>query len=68
MPFLNLILVAVLLLFIVFWLNAFIILYHFIRFGIGPRPKQAALIFFGGSFVLFIFLTFALSATLFFPQ
>lgn len=40
---------------IVFWLNAFTILYHFIRFGVGTRPKQAALIFLIGSVVLFFF-------------
>ncbi|MFA6297378.1 MAG: hypothetical protein WC629_02335 [Candidatus Paceibacterota bacterium] len=40
---------------ILFWLNAFTILYHLIRFGIGTRPKQASLIFLIGSLVLFVF-------------
>ena len=43
----------------IFALHAFFILYHLIRFGIGTRPKQAALVFFIGSGFLFIFLSVA---------
>lgn len=32
----------------------FCIVYHFIRFGVGTNPKTLSLIFFVGSFVLFI--------------
>lgn len=42
-----------------FALHAFFILYHLIRFGIGTRPKQGALIFFIGSVFLFILLGIA---------
>jgi hypothetical protein len=42
-----------------FTLHAFFILYHLIRFGIGTRPKQAALIFFMGCVFLFISLGIA---------
>jgi len=31
----------------------FIIVYHLIRFGVGTKPKNTALIFLIGSFVLF---------------
>mgnify|MGYP001597143917 CR=1 FL=1 len=37
------------LLFIVYWVYVFIIIYHLIRFGIGPQPKLLAFIFFIGS-------------------
>lgn len=43
----------------IFWLQSFFILYHLIRFGIGTRPKQLALIFFGGSLGLFFLTTVA---------
>ena len=45
---------------IAFWLNAFTILYHLIRFGVGTRPKQASLIFLIGSLVLFLLAIIAL--------
>lgn len=41
---------------LLFWLHSFFILYHFIRFGVGTKPKQAALVFFIGSLGLFFFL------------
>lgn len=44
---------------IVYWANAFFIIYHLVRFGIGPRPKLFALIFFVGSMV---FLGFSILA------
>ena len=37
---------------VAYWIGAFIILYHLIRFGIGNRPKIIALIFFIGSIVI----------------
>lgn len=44
------------LLIIVYWIQAFFIIYHLIRFGIGPRPKIFSLIFFIGSALLFMLL------------
>jgi hypothetical protein len=58
LPFL-LILVGIL--FVVYWVNAFFLMYHLVRFGIGPRPKLLALIFFIGSIVLFAGATYASS-------
>lgn len=40
--------------FLVFWVQAFLIMYHLTRFGIGPRPKFMALLFFIGSIILFM--------------
>lgn len=40
--------------FVVYWIEAFFIIYHLIRFGVGPRPKIFAMIFFIGSAVLFM--------------
>ena len=37
----------------VYWTNAFSIVYHLTRFGVGPKPKILALVFFAGSFALF---------------
>ena len=37
-----------------FWLFAFIILYHLLRFGVGTQPKKFALIFLFGSVALFM--------------
>ncbi len=37
----------------VYWTNAFFIIYHLTRFGVGPKPKILALVFFAGSFALF---------------
>lgn len=49
--------VSLLLVFIIFlfylWYT-FSIMYHFIRFGIGKEPKTLSLIFFIGSFILFV--------------
>jgi len=39
--------------FCVYWLNAFFIIYHLTRFGIGTYPKLIALVFFAGSVALF---------------
>ena len=40
---------------VAYWIGAFIILYHLIRFGIGNQPKVIAFVFFVGSFILFLF-------------
>ena len=32
-----------------YWTGAFFILYHLIRFGVGPNPKRTSAIFLGGS-------------------
>lgn len=45
--------------FIAYWANAFFLMYHLMRFGIGPRPKLLALIFFIGSLILFAGATYA---------
>lgn len=39
-----------------YWLGAFFILYHLIRFGVGTSPKRTAIIFLAGSLVLSIVL------------
>ena len=36
-----------------FWGVAFVILYHFTRFGIGVQPKRMAASFFLGSIIIF---------------
>jgi len=46
-------------LFIAFLWYAFVIVYHFIRFGIGIPPKVFALVFFIGAFTLFSYATSA---------
>ncbi len=52
---LNLPLLAILagIVIVVVWVNAFFIVYHLTRFGIGPRPKLLAFIFMVGAVVLF---------------
>jgi hypothetical protein len=40
--------------FFVYWIQAFFIVYHLTRFGIGSRPKIMALAFFIGSILLFV--------------
>lgn len=52
---LNVVLLAALFVSVLFWLHTFFILYHLMRFGIGTRPKQAALIYLIGSITLFFF-------------
>ncbi len=37
---------------LIYWIGAFIVLYHLIRFGVGNRTKILALVFFAGSMVL----------------
>lgn len=39
-------------LFLFYWLQVFFIIYHLVRFGIGPAPKLMALIFFTGAALL----------------
>ena len=50
----NLPLIAVAIALGIFWILAFINLYHLVRFGVGRAPKVAAFIFFMGSLVLMI--------------
>jgi hypothetical protein len=38
--------------FLLYWMMAFIILYHLTRFGIGVQPKRFAAIFLFGSLIL----------------
>lgn len=64
----SIITVAVIAAIFLYWLHAFIILYHFIRFGVGSRPKQAALLFFCGSLLLFVFLGLAAMPIAFTPR
>ena len=42
------------LIFLVYWVQTFLIVYHLTRFGIGPAPKLFAMIFFVGSGILFM--------------
>ena len=49
----NLINIAAGIIFIFFWLTAFIIFYHLTRFGIGILPKKVAIIFLLGGMLLF---------------
>jgi hypothetical protein len=37
---------------IFYWIMAFIIFYHLVRFGIGVQPKRYAIIFLLGSLIL----------------
>ncbi|MES3006091.1 MAG: hypothetical protein V4664_04050 [Patescibacteria group bacterium] len=37
-----------------YWLGAFFILYHLIRFGVGSSPKKMSVIFLAGSLLLSI--------------
>lgn len=37
---------------LIYWGTAFVILYHFSRFGIGIQPKKFAIIFLFGSVIL----------------
>ncbi len=48
----NFFLLFLIIIFFLFWLFAFIILYHLIRFGIGTFPNKIAFIFFAGSIIL----------------
>jgi hypothetical protein len=63
----QLIALATVVLLVVFWIHTFVILYHLIRFGVGPRPKQVSLIFFIGSFILFMFPVLAILSIIFTP-
>ncbi len=51
----NIPLIALIVAVVIYWIGAFIILYHLIRFGIGNRPKVVAFVFFAGSIVLLLF-------------
>lgn len=53
--FSNLPLILFLVAVLVYWVGAFIILYHLIRFGVGNLPKVTAFVFFAGSAVLMLF-------------
>jgi hypothetical protein len=65
-PFVSIILAIIIL---AYWIHAFFIIYHLVRFGIGVRPKIFALVFFFGSMVLFMLAIFSFNqidfATLF---
>lgn len=37
---------------LIYWIGAFLVLYHLIRFGVGNQPKAVAFIFFAGSIIL----------------
>ncbi len=41
----------------VFWMMAFFVLYHLIRFGVSVYPKRLALIFLLGSVVISLLIT-----------
>ena len=46
--------IALALVILIFWVMAFIIIYHLIRFGVGRAPKIVALVFFIGSLVIML--------------
>lgn len=60
---LNLPLVVFALALVLYFIYTFIIVYHLVRFGIGTRPKLAALIFFVGTLAL-LMIFFAVYASL----
>jgi len=45
----------------IFWLLSFFVLYHLIRFGVGTKPKQLALIYLLGSVFLNALVTYFLT-------
>lgn len=55
-PFLS---ILVILLTLIYWIPAFFIIYHLVRFGVGPLPKIFALVFFLGSMFLFAGVVFS---------
>ena len=61
----TILIIAFVLISLLFWLHSFFVLYHLIRFGIGTRPKQAALVFFVISLVLFLLFALAFIGILF---
>lgn len=40
-----------------YWLSAFFVLYHLIRFGIGTKPKRLSFLFLFGSLILSVLVT-----------
>ncbi len=36
-----------------YWLQAFFIIYHLVRFGVGVKPKMVAIIYFLGAIILY---------------
>ena len=55
----NLVNVVAGMVFFIFWLTAFVIFYHLVRFGIGTLPKRVAGVFLIGSVLLFTLSLFA---------
>jgi len=39
--------------FLIYWTYVFVIIYHLVRFGVGPKPKLFAMIFLAGAVILF---------------
>jgi hypothetical protein len=39
--------------FLFYWAQAFFIVYHLVRFGVGTKPKLVALIYFAGAILLY---------------
>ena len=39
--------------FLIYWGYVFVIIYHLVRFGVGPKPKLFAMIFLAGAVILF---------------
>lgn len=44
---------AVVVIFIIFWITAFVILYHLTRFGVGTMPKKLSALFLIGAVLIF---------------
>ena len=53
--------IAVVFISLVYWVPAFFLFYHLVRFGIGTRPKQIAFVFMIGSVIIFSIFMFVLS-------
>jgi hypothetical protein len=56
---LIIVIIAFLLLTSFYWIGAFTVMYHLIRFGIGTLPKKLALVFLLGSIFLFFMTSIA---------
>lgn len=54
--------ILVVILYITFWVMAFVILYHLTRFGVGVQPKKVAATFLLGAVTLFCASIFLLAS------
>ena len=52
---------VIILILVLYWVVAFLILYHLTRFGVGVQPKRFAATFFIGSVILFTLVVITLA-------